>query len=122
MQARKAEGTTRVTDSLVRPVLEGLSPDQRNAHLRALQAGCEDKVKALKQRIRQEEVVAEKAAVEYWARSRIFDDPNLSSLADAVRQANAQVRKHRDEISHLHSIALFCGEELARGIASSSRN
>ncbi|MEX0786628.1 MAG: hypothetical protein WD939_08335 [Dehalococcoidia bacterium] len=111
-----------MTDSLIRPVLAGLSSDQRNAHLRGLQSDCEDKVRALKQRIRQEEVVAEKAAIEYWARSRIFDDPNLTKLADAVRHASAQVRKLRDEISHLHSIARFCGEELARGIASSSRN
>lgn len=122
MHIKRAGRASRVTDSLIDPVLDGLTAEERKAHLVALESDCEDKIRTLKGRIEELEVRRTKAAVEYWARVEIFPDPNLNAMVEVVRKAEAQISAFYAEISDLHSLGLFCKEELGKLIASSSRN
>lgn len=122
MHVKRVEGQARATDAVVRPILGGMSPEEYRAYLVDMQQRCETRMEELERLIHQAEVRARRAAVEYDARQQIFANPELNSLAEEARRAQADVQQHRKELNDLFSLVLFCKEELQIEIRRTQSN
>ena len=112
VDVRRVIPQPRETDRIVRPILAAMPEDERRSYVRGLLDDCEREIEELGAQILAEEAAEKRAAVEYWARRQIFEDPAVDELAAAIRNAQAQIAAYHDEISDLSSLVLLCRKEL----------
>ncbi len=122
MHVRRVDGQARATDAVVRPILDGMSPEEHRAYLADMQQRCEARMAELERMVQDAEVRSRRAAVEYDAREQIFANPELTALAEAVGKAQSDVKQYRKELNDLFSLVLFCKEELRLHISRTASN
>ncbi len=122
MHVRRVYGRARATDAVVRPILGGMSPEEHRAYLADMQQRCEARMAELERMVREADVRARRAAVEYDAREQIFANPELTALADEAGKAQSDAQQYRKELNDLFSLVLFCKEELRLHITRTASN
>ncbi len=122
MHVRRVKCRASVRDAVVRPILSGMSPEERRAYLADMQQRCEARMEELEGQVQEAEVRARRAAVEYDAREQIFANPELTVLAEEAGKAQADAQQYRKELNDLFSLVLFCKEELRLHITRTASN
>ena len=76
----------------------------------------------LERLVREAEVRARRASVEYDAREQVFANPELTALAEEAGKAQSDAQQYRKELNDLFSLVLFCKEELRLHITRTASN
>lgn len=122
MHVRRVTGLARSTDAVVRPILDAMSPEEHRAYVADMQQRCEARMAELEVQVREADVRARRAAVDYDVRDQIFSNPDLASLAEEAGQAQSDAQQYRKELNDLFSLVLFCKEELRLHITRTASN
>lgn len=99
-------------DKAVARLLAGISPVQRRQHLRELLEEAEQRIRQLEAQRESAGGVAARAAIEYDARRRTLENPNLDDLADTVQELLRKAEACQAEISDLASLVETYRREL----------